>query len=197
MLSLCSLHTWVSTSQSSPFHFRHWPRPQGIPRGYLRQCGLPTYGGVESLTKGAQSSELAKKVFRGGAGPSALILQRLLPGRERAPHRQSLGKPRPGSPGARRPQPLSPSRPAATLGGEAVGAWEGTARHWLARGTERRDQRGPPDSGKPRPRRTPRAVPPGPALPCPAPRGRRDVRLPRAQASPGSPAPRSAGASMR
>lgn len=101
--------------------------------------------------------------------------------------RESLaGEPRSAGP----PSPLSrpPRRPPS--GARQPGAWEGTARHWLVRGTERRDQRGPPDSGKARPRRAPRAVQPGPALParaarCEAPRPPR----PRARQLRAAPAP--------
>ncbi|KAJ8795927.1 hypothetical protein J1605_002689 [Eschrichtius robustus] len=57
-----------------------------------------------------------------------------------------------------------PRRPPS--GARQRGAWEGTARHWLVHETERRDQLGPPDSGKAPPRWAPRAV--QPALPCPA-----------------------------
>lgn len=68
--------------------------------------------------------------------------------------------------GARNPVPPTPlpPAPAATLGARQPGAWEGTARHWLQRSTERRDQSGPPDSGKPRPGWVPRTVQPVPAL---------------------------------
>ena len=70
------MHFVIYQSKQSPFHFRYWPRPQGIPQGYLRQGGLPTYGGVDSLTKG----ELATKVFPGRRGPSVRIPDRLPPG---------------------------------------------------------------------------------------------------------------------
>lgn len=137
---------------------------------------------------------LPRKSSLGGAGPRLGFPTAFPPPeRERAPRRPSPGTPLLGSPGGPvPPTPLSrpPRRPPS--GARQPGAWEGTARHWLVRGTERRDQLGPPDSGKPRPHRAPRAV--QPALPCSAPRGRRDVRRPRARVLQLRAAPAPAGA---
>lgn len=170
----CATYCTLGTYQpSSPSHCRHRPRLQGAPQGYLRRCGLPTCGVVDGLPTRAQSSELAKKVIparrAGGRGAWVLIPKRLLPGRERAPGRRFPGKPPLGSPEPSPPNLVLPPAPAATLGARQPGAWEGTARHWLQRGTERRDQRGPPDSGKPQPRGCRSQS--SPALPCPARRG--------------------------
>ncbi|KAK2491741.1 hypothetical protein MC885_021667, partial [Smutsia gigantea] len=118
------------------------------------------------LTKGEQSSELAKKVFLGVAG-SVLISKRLLPACERAPRRQSPGKPRLGSPRAQSPQPCSPSR----LGGHPRG------RGSPARGRGRRaiglcaELRGGTSAGRQtrvHPGRAGRCTQSRPARPCPA-----------------------------
>uniref|UniRef100_A0A8C0AK37 Tumor protein p53-inducible protein 11 n=1 Tax=Bos mutus grunniens TaxID=30521 RepID=A0A8C0AK37_BOSMU len=141
----------------------------------------------------SRKENLPRKSSLGGAGPPLGFPTAFPPGRERAPRRPSPGTPLLGSPGGPvPPTPLSrpPRRPPS--GARQPGAWEGTARHWLVRGTERRDQLGPPDSGKPRPHRAPRAV--QPVLPCPAPRGRRDVRRPRARVPQLRAAPAPAGA---
>lgn len=103
-----------------------------------------------------------------------MIPKRLLPGRERAPRRRSLGKPQQGSPEPSSPQPLSPARP----GGHPRG------RGSPARGRGRRAigfyaaPRGGTSAG-----RQTRAysghggcrAQSSPALPCPARRWERDV----------------------
>lgn len=146
--------------------------PREYPWGYLRQCGFPAYEGVDNFTKGVQSSELDKKVFLGSAGPGFRFSRAFSQGVS-APPAGSLQEGL--SWGAQSPVPPTslsrpPQRPPS--GARQPGAWEGTARHWLLRGTERRDQRGLPDSGKPRPLWVLRAAQPGPSLPCPAPAAR-------------------------
>lgn len=174
---------------SSPFHFRHWPRPRGLHQRYLRHCGLPNYGSVDSLTKGA-GFRTCQESLPGQL--RVLIPKRHLPGRERAPRRPSLAKPQQGSPEPSPPQPLSPARP----GGHPRG------RGSPARGRGRRAigfcaaLRGGTSAGRQTRAYSGRGgcrAQSSLALACPARRGRRNV------SAGGSPARqlRAAGASMR
>nr|XP_013002881.1 tumor protein p53-inducible protein 11 isoform X1 [Cavia porcellus] len=135
------------------------------------------------------SEELAKQVLQGRATwpcPSVQFCpwfgSQALPERVAAPPAGGSGNALAGALGAQFPSPSAPA-PAATSGARQPGAWEGTVRHWLARGT-RGGTCEAARVGRARRRRTPTR----PALPCPGRLARRrDVRRRGPQVRPHGP----------
>lgn len=103
-----------------------------------------------------------------------MILKSLLPGRERAPHRQSPGRPQLGSPEPSPPQPLSPARPSGHPRGRGSRA-RGRGRRAIGFCAALRGGTYAGCQTRANPSGSGCCAQPSLALPCPAPRRRRDV----------------------